>query len=593
MKTFLCSLFILLSCTAQLHAIITSPNMGQKQYRWRNNDGDQTTATWRAPVNTAIDVPSVNDTFRLRIELGNTGTGAAAVTQTLEYSSNGGTTWTVMNTPATNAFVYQPSTLVANGTVTTNQMGTATPGTFAAGRVVTAPAAAVNLAAGGRTEYEWIIRPTANATPSTTYIFRSSGQQTTPVAVYPTLTMACAGNPTPGNVDAAATLVVCNTTTTLNLTGNTAGPGISYQWQYNNNGTWVNFGAGAATVTTPQIAQITQFRCALTCVNGGGSDTTAPLSVSPLPLTVDLGNDINRCLDEDQVVVLDAGTYPHSPTYLWDNATNGQTREVGQSGTYIVRVTDEFTCTGTDTIKVIIRKNPIVELGADTSVCNGVHLTLDAGTDGISYFWNTGSATQTITVSNPGSYVANVINSEGCVKTDTIDVAMAGELPTIQGISVNNNGQYTFQFTPVNPQNVTAYDWDFGDGSAHSTLQAPTYTYATEGNYIVVLRMESTCGNSTDSSSAQIVAINEVNVGLQELMVYPNPLRGTATIQNRGTLKMERIMVLNIMGQVVYNAPANSKDKHSLQLPGMAAGLYTVAITTDKGTVIRKIELLP
>ncbi len=437
-----------------------------------------------------------------------------------------------------------------------------------------------------------MIRATANASPSTTYTFRSTGQQATPT-VYPTLTMACAGTPTPGNIDAASPTVVCNTATTLTLSGNTSGPGIDYQWQYNVTGAWVNFSTNASTITTPQITQVTQFRCALTCANGGGSDTTAAISIAPLPLTVDLGNDINRCLDEDGLIVLDAGTIPNSPVYLWDDGTNGQVRAVGTTGTYSVRVTDEFTCTGTDTIKVIVRHNPVVELGNDTSVCNGVHLSLDAGNDGISYFWNTGAATQVITVNNPGTYVAHVTNSEACAKSDTINVAMAGELPNIQGINIDNNGQYTFEFSPVNPQNVVGYDWDFGDGSPHRFTPSATHTYAGEGNYIVILRMESTCGYTIDSTSAQIVGIKELEVDLHELMVYPNPLRGTATIQNLGNLKMERILVVNMSGQIVYDAAADTRDKHTLRLQGMAAGLYTVAIATDKGTVIRKIELLP
>lgn len=592
MRAILYCIFILLSCCTQLHAVITTPNLGQTQYRWRNNDGNQTAATWRAPVNTPIAVPSVQDTFRLRIELANTGTGAAALTQTLEYSSNGGTTWTVMNNPATNAFTYQASTYVANGAATTNQMGTATAGTFAAGKIVSAPAAAVNLAAAGRTEYEWVIRPTANALPSTTYTFRSSGQQATPV-VYPTLTMACAGKPTPGAIGMVSPVVTCNTTTTLNLSGNTEGPGISYQWQYNNTGTWVNFGTSAVTITTPSITQATQFRCALTCANGGASDTTAPTTISPLPLHIDLGNDINRCLDEDGVIILDAGTVPNSPVYLWDDGTGGQVRAVGATGTYSVRVTDEFTCTGTDTIKVIVRKNPRVELGNDTTVCNGVNLTLDAGTDGTSYFWNTGAGTQVITVNSPGDYIAFVTNNEACVKIDTIKVNMSGELPSVQGITIDNNGQYTFRFSAVNPLNVVGYEWNFGDGSPHSFLQSPIYTYANPGNYIVVLKIQSTCGSVTDSTSAMILGLNQIDVDMQELMVYPNPVRQTATIQNRGSLKMEKIAVVNISGQVVYRADADSKDKHTLRLNGLAAGLYTVAITTDKGTVIRKIELLP
>ncbi|PSK93061.1 PKD domain-containing protein [Taibaiella chishuiensis] len=574
-----------------LHAT-TTPTLGQKQYRWRNNNGSETTATWRAAVNTPVTVASWNDSLRLRIELANTGSGAGAVTQTLEYSSNGGTTWTVMNNPATNAFTYRASSYVNNGAATTNQMGTGTAGTYAAGKIVTNPGTAVNLAANARTEYEWVIQPTANASPSTTYTFRSSGQQATPT-VFPTLTMICAGKPEAGTIQAGSPVVACNTATTVALNGNTNGPGIGYQWQYNTGSAWTNFGSGLASESTPNITQHTLFRCVVTCSNGGDSDTTAEATIDPLPLQVNLGNDINRCLNAGASLKLDAGVFPNNPQYRWDDNSSGQMRDVSQSGVYSVRVTDQYTCTGTDTIKVTIRTNPHVALGNDTTICNKATLRLDAGPEGVSYFWSNGESTREIIINNQGSYIAFVTSNEGCIGSDTIQVTTAGELPGIQGISVQNNGQYTFKFTPVNPQYVIAYDWNFGDGSPHSTQQAPTHTYADNGNYIVVLKMQSSCGYASDSTGAVILGLNTLNIDMQELMIYPNPLRENAVIENRGALKMEQVIVYNLAGQQVYRAPADSKTRHNLQLQSLATGTYVVAIITDKGTVMRKIQLRP
>ena len=313
--------------------------------------------------------------------------------------------------------------------------------------------------------------------------------------------------------------------------------------------------------------------------------------IRPKPV-VDLGPDINECVDAGAVKVLDAGVQPNSPQFLWDNGSTSQVRAVSTSGTYIVKVTNQYTCATSDTINVNLRKNPIVELGNDTSVCNGVVLALNAGTDGISYFWNTGQTTQIIDVNSPGTYNVFVTNNLGCIKTDTITVNMAGELPTIAGINISNNGVNTFHFTAVNPQNVIGYDWDFGDGSAHSYQASPTHTYANSGNYIVVLNLSSSCGFYGDSTSAHIVGINQLTVNNDELSVYPNPSRETATILNKGLLKMEKIEVYNVLGQVVYSAKADSKDKHTLHMSGIASGIYTIQVYTDKGTVARKLEIL-
>ena len=312
--------------------------------------------------------------------------------------------------------------------------------------------------------------------------------------------------------------------------------------------------------------------------------------IRPVP-DVNLGADINRCVDQGASIVLDAGVQPNS-TYLWDNGSTQQVRSVGENGVYTVKVTNQYTCEGNDTISVILRHNPEVELGNDTTVCNGATLTLDAGNQGIEYFWNTGAVTQEIVVNDAGTYNVFVTNNQGCVGTDTITVNMQGELPSIQGIMVTNDGQNTFQFTAVNPQNVIGYDWDFGDGSPHSYQASPTHTYDSSGNYIVVLKLSSSCGFVSDSSAAHIVGVHQLNVDKNELTVYPNPAKSTATILNRGVLKMEQVVVYNVLGQVVYRSKSESRDKHELRLDGLASGVYTIEVFTDKGTVARKLEIV-
>jgi hypothetical protein len=313
--------------------------------------------------------------------------------------------------------------------------------------------------------------------------------------------------------------------------------------------------------------------------------------IHPYP-TVDLGPDVNKCVDEGDLEVLDAGVQQHNPSFLWDNGSTSQVRAVGSSGTYSVKVTNQYGCIDQDTVLVTMRENPVVELGNDTTVCNGVTLNLNAGNDGIEYFWNNGQTTQTINVNSPGTYAVFVTNSAGCVKTDTIKVNMEGQLPTIAGIQVSNNGVNTFHFSAINPQNVIGFEWDFGDGSNPSYQATPIHTYATGGYYTVRLKLSSTCGFASDSSAANIVGIGQLNIDQNELSVYPNPTRGLANIVNKGNLRMERIEVYNVLGQVVYQASADHGSAHTLNLEGMASGVYTVQIYTDKGSVARKLEVI-
>lgn len=169
---------------------------------------------------------------------------------------------------------------------------------------------------------------------------------------------------------------------------------------------------------------------------------------------------------------------------------------------------------------------------------------------------------------------------------------MQGELPTITGVQVTNNGDRTFHFTAIYPQNVVGYAWDFGDGSANSYQASPFHKYENMGDYEVILQLSSVCGYSTDTLSAHIVGIRQIELSNEELTVYPNPSGGPFTIQNKTGVEMEKIEVYNILGRMVYSAVSDSKDKHVFDLSNAVPGVYTIAVYTNKGVVARKLETI-
>lgn len=316
------------------------------------------------------------------------------------------------------------------------------------------------------------------------------------------------------------------------------------------------------------------------------------VTVNPLPV-VDLGQDINQCIDSGYGVVLDAGLQPYNGQYMWDNGVTNQVRAVFQTGNYFAKVTNQFGCVGSDTISVTLREKPVVELGNDTTICIGTVLTLDAGNDGIDYFWNTGQTTNTINISSPNTYNVFVTNAAGCVTTDTIKVKTEGYLPTVDYVQITNNGVSTFHFTAVNPQNVIGYEWDFGDGTPLSYQATPNHTYAAAGSYIVTLNLSSTCGYSADTSSVHILGLgtNDLNKDLR-VSLYPNPTQDLLTIKLESDAKMESIVVYNILGQMVKSEKVKNEKEHSISLSNLSNGLYQVKIVTNKGNVTQKVDLV-
>lgn len=103
-----------------------------------------------------------------------------------------------------------------------------------------------------------------------------------------------------------------------------------------------------------------------------------------------------------------------------------------QPGTYIVTVT--FICPGGQTsdpqavVTVVGPPPPVVDLGNDTTLQTGQTLLLDAGNPGSGYLWSTGATTQTVLVSQTGTYAVEVFNACGSDE-DTIVVTILVGLP--------------------------------------------------------------------------------------------------------------------------------------------------------------------
>jgi hypothetical protein len=114
-----------------------NPSFTQSRFRFRNDDGSQATATWRAAENTNASIPA-STVFRLRIQVAQTVTNAnTALTRSFKvrFSKNNTSYIDVAAIGATTAAVrYASSSNVSDGDNTTSQL-TAASGTFLTGKV--------------------------------------------------------------------------------------------------------------------------------------------------------------------------------------------------------------------------------------------------------------------------------------------------------------------------------------------------------------------------------------------------------------------------------------------------------------------------
>ncbi|MBA4387853.1 MAG: hypothetical protein C0404_07720, partial [Verrucomicrobia bacterium] len=173
-----------------------SPTFVQEHYRWRNDDGSESAATWKTNADMAISGVERGQNVRLRFAVANTGTGAGSLAARLEYAASPSGPWMPVGTAGngTAAFEMTATDGYAGGESTTMQL--AGSGTFSAGLTVESPtntSASSSIGAAYFSNYEFCFKPTTKAMGSTTYylrVFNASTTYSLTYNVYASLTMA-------------------------------------------------------------------------------------------------------------------------------------------------------------------------------------------------------------------------------------------------------------------------------------------------------------------------------------------------------------------------------------------------------------------
>ena len=143
-----------------------------------------------------------------------------------------------------------------------------------------------------------------------------------------------------------------------------------------------------------------------------------PVVVLPVP-NVNLGSDTTLCIGDTLGLDGTAG-FPLA-TYQWQDNSIDSTFTVNSPGTYWVEATS-FCGSDRDSIDVNYLSTPTpIGLGADTMMCNGNFLTLDATQPFSTYSWQNGANTPSFNVDVSGTYSVTVTNICGSI-SDTINV---------------------------------------------------------------------------------------------------------------------------------------------------------------------------
>ena len=288
---------------------------------------------------------------------------------------------------------------------------------------------------------------------------------------------------------------------------NATAQNVTYTWQDNSSQpTYTAFSSGNYSVTITDMMT--------NCTSS--DDIMLTFNQSPI---IQLIEDTVIC--EHQFIMLDV-TIPNG-TYLWNDGSMQSTLNVTNSGLYTVAVTVD-NCTSMDTVEIIVKPTPAIDLGEDEIPCIGNIITLDAfDENAIDYSWNIGSTDSMINISNSGTYSVYINYQNGCFNTDTInflpELDVTLNFPPDTSICINS----AIELNAYHP-NAQSYQWEgasvyYGQNDLSDSVFIVTYP----GEYTITL-------NNGCRDISQIINITKIDCGCYPFI--PNAFTPNADGQN-------------------------------------------------------------
>lgn len=372
------------------------------------------------------------------------------------------------------------------------------------------------------------------------------------------------------------------------LTRATPPAGTSYFWQTL---CGTNTASSAATYTAVTSGT---YRLRARTTAGCWSPTCAAVSVTvnAIPSAAISGPN-SVCSNANGIVY---STSSAGNTLLW-SVSNG-TLLAGQStgsvsikwaasGNGIVSLTatnPTSGCSKTVTLNITINTslNPTIFANGPVKFCQGGNVVLDASFGYTSYLWNNGATTQTIQVSNSGTYSVTVGSSNGCTGSSANAATVTVyALPPIPVISNNNS--------VLSTGTASAYQW-YKDSVIITGETAQTYSVTQNGYYTVVVTNTAGCSSTSNPYNYGVVGIEELQNKENEaaVKIYPNPSNGSFIAELQIPFSSLKLSLVNVLGQKIYFEETKQSETE-IMIHNITPGVYFLKLMVDEKLYSRKI----
>jgi gliding motility-associated-like protein len=323
-------------------------------------------------------------------------TASIIVTNTGSYSVQ------VTNTNGCQSAPSAATTVTVNTSPVTPIIAAGGPTTFCDGGSVT-------LTSNPGTSYLWsngAITPTIDVNLSGSYSVRVSNANGCQSALSVPIIVTVNNLPPAPTITAGGPTTFC-TGSSVTLT---SGIGTSYLWS-----------TGAVT-SSINITSTGSYTIRVTDANGcqSAASSATVITVNSLPFTptITAGGPTTFCAGGSVILTSSTGI-----SYLWSNGATTQNVNVTSSGGYSIRLTSADGCQSASSDITVVTVNdlpltPTITADGPTSFCDGgsINLTSSFGTG---YLWSDGATSQSIYISNSGSYTVQTSDINGCMSNSS------------------------------------------------------------------------------------------------------------------------------------------------------------------------------
>ena len=340
-------------------------------------------------------------------------------------------------------------------------------------------------------------------------------------------------------------------------------------------------------------------------------------------------------------------------SYTWQDGPGPSQRWADTQGLWWLETDNGCGQNHRDSILLSWPASPTVQLGSDSTLCDGDSLLLSASSGYLSYLWNNGDTTPSIYATQPGNWWVTVTDDCNLTASDSLVVTYFplpridlgsdtvlcpgegllldagsgftgyqwGDSSTAQTLLAQSVGDYwvtvtddcgfatsdSLRILPDAPQAVnlgpdtTICPGDTLELFATAGFSSFTWSDGSSGNSLLVTQpgnywVEALSINGCSYADTVEVGLCTVSSDPRvegSIQVYPNPARSACWIISGGNGKVEWHLFNAVGQQVGVSGHFSSPGRQRINLEGLAAGTYSLRVQTAERIIRWNLVVLP